>query len=257
MAKLLTASGRFSRQTDDDLGRRGMSADKANENGFGCGYRTPLAAGGRHRVSAPAARSPLRRALSKSDAPERHHAAAVRRTYRLVSTRAPDAFGPCRTHQLRPQYAERNAQEDDGAEADFKEEQRGRPAIDPGSDHGQGRGRPFWTSCPAAAELQKLMLAPLRKEDRAHFLKCLLAIAKAPPSDSPPSGRLNPSASANPDRLPDPRTAFRTRPPRQGRAMASGDRPSARDSTSSRCAPIRGHFGLHRRVARPTSSRAH
>src|ERR1700739_4741112 len=38
---------------------------------------------------------------------------------------------------------------------------------------------------PAAAELQNLMLAPLRKEDRAHFLKCLLAIAKAPPSDSP------------------------------------------------------------------------
>jgi DNA-binding MarR family transcriptional regulator len=37
---------------------------------------------------------------------------------------------------------------------------------------------------PAAAELQDLMLAPLRKEDRAHFLKCLLAIAKATPSDS-------------------------------------------------------------------------
>ena len=34
---------------------------------------------------------------------------------------------------------------------------------------------------PAAAELQSLMLAPLRKEDRAHFLKCLLAIAKASP----------------------------------------------------------------------------
>lgn len=33
---------------------------------------------------------------------------------------------------------------------------------------------------PAAAELQSVMLAPLRKEDRAHFLKCLLAIAKAP-----------------------------------------------------------------------------
>jgi hypothetical protein len=29
-----------------------------------------------------------------------------------------------------------------------------------------------------------VMLAPLRKEDRAHFLKCLLAIAKAPPSES-------------------------------------------------------------------------
>jgi DNA-binding MarR family transcriptional regulator len=36
---------------------------------------------------------------------------------------------------------------------------------------------------PAAAELQDLMLAPLRKEDRAHFLKCMLAIAKATPSD--------------------------------------------------------------------------
>ncbi|QPF87266.1 winged helix-turn-helix transcriptional regulator [Bradyrhizobium genosp. L] len=34
---------------------------------------------------------------------------------------------------------------------------------------------------PVAAELQNVMLAPLRKEDRAHFLKCLLAIAKAPP----------------------------------------------------------------------------
>jgi MarR family transcriptional regulator, temperature-dependent positive regulator of motility len=38
---------------------------------------------------------------------------------------------------------------------------------------------------PATAELQNVMLAPLRKEDRAHFLKCLLAIAKAPPSDLP------------------------------------------------------------------------
>jgi DNA-binding MarR family transcriptional regulator len=37
---------------------------------------------------------------------------------------------------------------------------------------------------PAAAELQDLMLAPLRKEDRAHFLRCMLAIAKATPSDS-------------------------------------------------------------------------
>ncbi len=42
---------------------------------------------------------------------------------------------------------------------------------------------------PAAAELQNLMLAPLRKEDRAHFLKCMLAIAKAAPPDSAtPSG---------------------------------------------------------------------
>ena len=36
---------------------------------------------------------------------------------------------------------------------------------------------------PAAAELQKLLLAPLGKEDRAHFLKCMLAIAKASPFD--------------------------------------------------------------------------
>jgi len=34
---------------------------------------------------------------------------------------------------------------------------------------------------PAAAELQNMMLAPLPKEDRAHFLKCMLAIAKAAP----------------------------------------------------------------------------
>ena len=33
---------------------------------------------------------------------------------------------------------------------------------------------------PATAELQNLMLAPLPREDQAHFLKCLLAIAKAP-----------------------------------------------------------------------------
>ena len=38
---------------------------------------------------------------------------------------------------------------------------------------------------PAAAQLQEIMLAPLRKEDRAHFMKCLLAIAKAPPPDAP------------------------------------------------------------------------
>lgn len=39
---------------------------------------------------------------------------------------------------------------------------------------------------PAAAELQNLMLAPLRKEDRTHFLKCLLAIAKASPPIAAP-----------------------------------------------------------------------
>jgi MarR family transcriptional regulator, temperature-dependent positive regulator of motility len=37
---------------------------------------------------------------------------------------------------------------------------------------------------PVAAELQNIMLAPLRKEDRAHFLKCLLAIAKSSPADT-------------------------------------------------------------------------
>jgi DNA-binding MarR family transcriptional regulator len=37
---------------------------------------------------------------------------------------------------------------------------------------------------PAAAELQNMMLAPLRKEDRVHFLKCMLAIAKAEPPAS-------------------------------------------------------------------------
>jgi DNA-binding MarR family transcriptional regulator len=37
---------------------------------------------------------------------------------------------------------------------------------------------------PIAAELQNLMLAPLRKEDRAHFLKCMLAIAKSAPPDT-------------------------------------------------------------------------
>ena len=36
---------------------------------------------------------------------------------------------------------------------------------------------------PAAARLQDLMLAPLAREDRAHFLKCMLAIAKASPLD--------------------------------------------------------------------------
>jgi DNA-binding MarR family transcriptional regulator len=40
---------------------------------------------------------------------------------------------------------------------------------------------------PAAARLQDLLLAPLTKEDRAHFLKCMLAIAKAPPSDASPA----------------------------------------------------------------------
>jgi MarR family transcriptional regulator, temperature-dependent positive regulator of motility len=37
---------------------------------------------------------------------------------------------------------------------------------------------------PAAAKLQDLLLAPLSKDDRAHFLKCMLAIAKAPPADA-------------------------------------------------------------------------
>jgi DNA-binding MarR family transcriptional regulator len=37
---------------------------------------------------------------------------------------------------------------------------------------------------PAAAKLQDLLLAPLSKDDRAHFLKCMLAIAKAAPPDA-------------------------------------------------------------------------
>jgi DNA-binding MarR family transcriptional regulator len=37
---------------------------------------------------------------------------------------------------------------------------------------------------PAAARLQDLLLAPLSREDRAHFLKCMLAIAKASPPDA-------------------------------------------------------------------------
>lgn len=41
---------------------------------------------------------------------------------------------------------------------------------------------------PAAAALQNMMLAPLRKEDRAHFLKCMLTIAKAAPPTSAAGG---------------------------------------------------------------------
>jgi DNA-binding MarR family transcriptional regulator len=37
---------------------------------------------------------------------------------------------------------------------------------------------------PAAAALQDIMLAPLSKEDRAHFLRCMLAVAKAPLADN-------------------------------------------------------------------------
>ena len=37
---------------------------------------------------------------------------------------------------------------------------------------------------PAAARLQDLMLAPLSQEDRVHFLRCMLAIAKSPPSET-------------------------------------------------------------------------
>lgn len=40
---------------------------------------------------------------------------------------------------------------------------------------------------PAAAKLQDLMLAPLSKQDRAHFLKCMRAIARVSPAD--PSAR--------------------------------------------------------------------
>jgi DNA-binding MarR family transcriptional regulator len=37
---------------------------------------------------------------------------------------------------------------------------------------------------PAAARLQDLMLAPLSPDDRAHFLRCMLAIAKSAPPNS-------------------------------------------------------------------------
>lgn len=37
---------------------------------------------------------------------------------------------------------------------------------------------------PAAARLQDLMLAPLSQDDRAHFLRCMLVIAKSSPPDS-------------------------------------------------------------------------
>jgi hypothetical protein len=36
------------------------------------------------------------------------------------------------------------------------------------------------TVIPAAVALQNIMLAPFSTEDRAHFLKCLPMIAKAP-----------------------------------------------------------------------------
>ncbi|WP_028137889.1 MarR family winged helix-turn-helix transcriptional regulator [Bradyrhizobium japonicum] len=36
---------------------------------------------------------------------------------------------------------------------------------------------------PAAARLQDLMLAPLSQDDRAHFLRCMLTIAKSPPPE--------------------------------------------------------------------------
>jgi DNA-binding MarR family transcriptional regulator len=40
---------------------------------------------------------------------------------------------------------------------------------------------------PATAELQNTLLAPLSKEDRSHFLRCMLAIAKAASADISPS----------------------------------------------------------------------
>ncbi|WP_322516813.1 MarR family winged helix-turn-helix transcriptional regulator [Rhodopseudomonas palustris] len=42
---------------------------------------------------------------------------------------------------------------------------------------------------PAAAELQELMLGPLSKDDRAHFLKCMLTIAKAGSAAGPADPR--------------------------------------------------------------------
>jgi DNA-binding MarR family transcriptional regulator len=37
---------------------------------------------------------------------------------------------------------------------------------------------------PVAARLQDLMLAPLSQDDRAHFLRCMLVIAKSSPADA-------------------------------------------------------------------------
>src|SRR5215813_1101446 len=37
---------------------------------------------------------------------------------------------------------------------------------------------------PAAARMQDLMLAPLSQDDRAHFLRCMLVIAKSPPPET-------------------------------------------------------------------------
>lgn len=37
---------------------------------------------------------------------------------------------------------------------------------------------------PVAARLQELMLAPLSADDRAHFLRCMLAIAKSAPGNT-------------------------------------------------------------------------
>jgi DNA-binding MarR family transcriptional regulator len=37
---------------------------------------------------------------------------------------------------------------------------------------------------PAAARLQELMLAPLSQDDRVHFLRCMLVIAKSSPPDA-------------------------------------------------------------------------
>ena len=73
-------------------------------------------------------------------------------------------------------HAQRDAQANGGAEADLKEEQSGRSPFYSDPDYRQGE-EALLAVVPAAAGLQNLMLAPLRKEDRAHFLQCMLAIA--------------------------------------------------------------------------------
>lgn len=51
---------------------------------------------------------------------------------------------------------------------------------------------------PAAARLQDLMLAPLNQEERAHFLRCMLAIAKSDPPDAEPAAEAG-GAIPSPD----------------------------------------------------------
>src|SRR6516164_5299320 len=135
MAKLLTAkavSKTAARSTTYGGGQE-------DEGEFGCGYRAQLATGGGHRLPPQAARIPLRRPLSRCDPAERHHPAPVWRAHRIVPIGPPHPLRSRRSHQLRPEYAERDAQEDGGAEIDLEEEQFRGPPLRPGPDCGKGR----------------------------------------------------------------------------------------------------------------------